>query len=150
MPEWVSAELKALHAADRGIAENSDLKEVKAIRDRSEAARHYAQSIGLGLTIQNQAAEVKLRAERRAGQLLTGLIKCGGDRKSIAHNENLKLSDFGIDHNQSARWQREASVPDDMFEEYLAAAKEYGKPITARGLLRLERLLAKKQLNRER
>jgi hypothetical protein len=149
MPEWVSAELKALDDVSRGIAENADLKDVKAIRDRAEAARHYAQSIGMGLTIQNQAAEVKLRAERRAGRLLAGLIKRGGDRKSISHNEHLTLSDMGIDHNQSARWQREAAVPDEMFEEYLAAAKEYGKPITARGLLRLERMLPQKQRHRE-
>ncbi len=67
MPEWVSAELKALHAVARDIAENSDLKEVKAIRDRAEAARHYAQSNGMGLKTQNQAAEVKLRAERESG-----------------------------------------------------------------------------------
>jgi hypothetical protein len=145
MPAWVSAELKALQDMSRGIAENTDLKEVKAIRDRAEAARHYAQSNGMGLKTQNQAAEVKLRAERRAGKLLAGLIKRGGDRKSTTHNEHLKLSDLGIDHNQSARWQREAAVPDDVLEEYLAATKEDGKPITASGLLRLKRMLAQKQ-----
>jgi hypothetical protein len=149
MPEWIAAELKALDSASRGIAKATDLKELKAIRDRAEAARHYAQSIGMGLPVQNQAAEVKLRAERRVGKLLADLIKRGGDRKSITHNKKLKLSDLGIDHNQSARWQRGACVPDEVFEEYIAAAREYGKPITARGLVRLERMLAQKRSNRE-
>ena len=136
-------DLKTLNRVAQALAETSDLAQVKAIRDRAEAARHNAQCNGMGLKTQNQAAEVKLRAERRAGKLLAGLIKRGGDRKSTTHNEHLKLSDLGIDHNQSARWQREASVPDDVFEEYLAAAKEDGKPITASGLLRLKRILAK-------
>lgn len=37
---------------------------------KSEAARKYAQSAGMGLDIQNHAAEVKLLAERKAGELL--------------------------------------------------------------------------------
>jgi hypothetical protein len=54
----------------------------------------------------------------------------------------LKLEDQGIDHNQSARWQREAAVPNAVFEKYLAKANELRQDITAQGLLRLARILA--------
>jgi hypothetical protein len=132
--------LKRLDDIVRSLAETRSLKDVKAIRDKAEAARHFAQSAALGLKIQNRAAELKLRAERRAGELLSELAPHGGNRRPSSHEENLKLSDLGIDHNQSARWRREATVSDAVFERYLAAANELGKEITAQGLLRLERL----------
>jgi hypothetical protein len=147
MPHRLPPELRALFNASRSIAEITDLKEIVSIRDL--AARYQVETAWLGLETHNLAAEFKLRAERRAGQLLRSIMKHGGDRKSAVHSQTLKLADLGIDHNRSARWQREASVPDDLFEEYVAAAKEYGKPITARGLLRLEQTLAHKRPDRK-
>lgn len=147
MPHRLPPELKDLFNAARSFDEITDIKEIVSIRDR--AARYLAENAWLGLEIQNLAAELKLRAERRAGHLLRSITKHGGDRKSAVHNKALKLADLGIDHNQSARWQREASVPDDLFGEYVAAAKEFRKPITARGLLRLEQTLAHKRRYRK-
>jgi hypothetical protein len=145
MSKRVPRELQVLHRISRTLAKTRDLKEVKSIRDKAEAVRHYARSAALGLEIQNQAAEVKLRAERRGGQLLASIITRGGDRKSNARAESLKLADLGIEHNQSARWQREAAVPEEVFEEYVASAKKSGKDLTTQGLLRLERTLAIRQ-----
>jgi hypothetical protein len=139
MPDQLLRELTVLSGLTQALNEITDMREVKSLRDRAEAARHYAQTAGLGLSFRNQATELRLRAERRAGALLAKLVKRGGDRKSSSHAESLKLSDLGIDHNQSARWQREASVPDTQFEEYIASVKTAGKEITARGLLKLER-----------
>ena len=136
-------ELAIFKEATHALAETTDLKEVKDIRDRAEACRTYAQSAALGLKIQNAAAELRLRAERRAGELLARLALRGGDRRSNARNHGLTLSDLSIDHNQSARWQREASVPDQVFEMYLAAVNTSGKEVTAQGLLRLERAMAR-------
>jgi hypothetical protein len=139
------AEQLRLDDIARSLSNSSDLKDVKAIRDKAEAARHYAQSASLGLKIQNRAAELKLRAERRAGQLLAELIDRGGDRKSKSRHEKLKLSDLGVDHNQSARWQKEAAVPERIFEEYVVAANKMGRDITAQGLLRIGRIWSTKQ-----
>jgi hypothetical protein len=138
-------QLQRLNDFSRLLAESKSLKEVKAIRDKAEAARHFAQSAALGLRIQNQAAELKLRAERKAGALLVELAPHGGNRKSSYQDGNLKLSDLGINANQSARWRREAAVSEDVFERYLAMANELETEITAQGLLRLERLVAKKE-----
>jgi hypothetical protein len=138
----IPRQLMQLDSISRSLSETTSLKEVKAIRDKAEAARHYAKSAKLGFKIQNQAAEWKLRAERRAGQLLPDLVVHGGNRKANSSDGKLKLEDLGIDHNQSARWQREAKVPDEIFEQYVAQANAQSTEITAQGLLRLGRLLA--------
>ena len=49
--------------------------------------------------MQNQCAEIKLRAERKAGNLLGEVIQRGGNPNS--HGD--RLVDFGIDHHQSRR-----------------------------------------------
>ena len=97
-------ELKVLDKLAHALAETRNLTEIKSLRDKAEAARKYAQSAALSLKIQNRAAELKLLAERRAGELLNELVAHGGNRRSSSHTENLKLSDLGIDHNQSSRW----------------------------------------------
>lgn len=142
-----SRELRVLETMAHALAETSDFKEIKALRDKAEAARKYAQSAALSLKIQNRAAELKLLAERRAGELLEELVAHGGNRRSSSHDENLKLSDLGIDHNQSSRWRREAAVPEPVFEQYIAAANKLGQDITAQGLLRLQRAIASPQAN---
>ena len=70
----------------------------------------------------NQCAEIKLRAERRAGEMLGEVIHRGG--KPNTHGG--RLVDFGIDQNQSKRWRLEASVSEDVFERYLAEKKDAG------------------------
>ena len=53
------------------LHEANSLDEIKSVRDKAEAARTYARAAKLGLELQNQAAEVKLRAERNAGIFLS-------------------------------------------------------------------------------
>ncbi len=90
--------------------------EVKAIRDKAESARKRAQREQLGVLIENRAAELKLRAERRLGQLLDRLAPRGGDRRSSSRNyAGPVLVQLGVTHNQSSRWRREASLPDREF-----------------------------------
>ena len=140
MGSHVPRELKRLDNIARALAETTSLKDVKEIRDKAEAARHFARGACLGLELQNQAAKVKLQAERRAGQLLEELAPHGGNRKSSCHNGNLNLEALGINSHQSARWRREAAVPEDIFQRYVEHATMAGKEITSQGLLRLERI----------
>jgi len=53
-------------------------------------------------------AEIKVRAERRMGQLLGDMEKHQGAATPSQNERALpeKLSDLGIDHNQSHRYQR--------------------------------------------
>lgn len=133
----ISRELAVLDEASRLLAEAQSLDEVKAIRDKAEAIRTFAKAARLGLELQNRAAELKLRAERKAGAVIGSLKLHGGDRKSCGHNARLKLEDLGVSHDQSKRWQRMAAVPEDVFRKYLCTIAEQQREITSAGLLRL-------------
>jgi hypothetical protein len=62
--------LVRLETARRLLAEVRGVDDARAIRDVAEAARIYARQARLGLEAQNDAAEIKLRAERKLGELL--------------------------------------------------------------------------------
>ena len=132
-----SRELAVLVQASQMLDEAKSLEEIKSIRDKAEAARNYVKAAKLGLALQNCAAEVKLRAERKAGVLLRSLRLRGGDRKSKRHAASLKLDDLGISRDQSKRWQHIASVSDAEFAQYLKGTADQGREITSAGLLRI-------------
>jgi hypothetical protein len=69
---------------------------------------------------EERAREIRLRAERKCGQLLTVQIEHGGDRRSSSAGSNLKLKDLNISGDQSSQWQRLAAVPEDLFEQALS------------------------------
>ena len=60
---------------------------------------------------QNSLAEIKIRAERKAGELLPGLIKQGRPSEKRSHDVTF-LEDLGIEKMQSSRWQLEAEWRD--------------------------------------
>ncbi len=59
--------------------------------------------------MQNQCAEIKIRAERKAGGMLKTSLRNKGetDKRIISHDGILspKLNELGITFNQSHRWQ---------------------------------------------
>lgn len=132
-----SRNLLALDQFDRALAEAETFDEVQTIRSKADVVRHLAKSAKMSLEVQNRAAEVKLRAERKAGVYLAQLKLRGGDRKSSCRQERLTLSDLGITPNESKRWQREASIPEEDFQRYVRRANEFGEELSAAGLMRL-------------
>jgi hypothetical protein len=133
-----SRELAVLDQASQILEEARSLEDVKVIRDKAEAARTFIRAARLGLDLQNRAAELKLRAERKAGQFLASL-KLRGGRRSKGHAVTLKLEDLGISRQQSKRWQAVASVSERRFLDYLQEANQQGREVTSAGLLRLAR-----------
>jgi len=134
-------ELVLLDQAGQALAEARTLGEIKSIRDKAEAVRKYAESASLGLDVQNRAAEVKLRAERQAGKLLSQMMLRGGDRRSKSHRDRLKLDDLGLTSNQSKRWQLQARVPEDVFRQYIKQTRNECKELTSAGVMRLAKRL---------
>jgi hypothetical protein len=130
-------ELTLLDKAKRALANANNFDQIKDIRDKAEAVRKYAQSASLGLEIQNRAAEVKLRAERQAGKLLSQLMLRGGDRRSKSRHDRVKLDDLGISRNQSTRWQIQAKVPENIFATYVRDTCDAGKELTSANLMRI-------------
>jgi hypothetical protein len=66
--------------------------------------------------MQNRCAEIKVRAEHQAGELLAGEVQWGGDRKSESRLHDATLKNYGIERTQSHRWQSLARIPEDTFE----------------------------------
>jgi len=137
-------------AARRALAAAHRVDEVKAIRDKAEAVRVYAKQAG-DFELQNQAAEIRLRAERRAGQLLLEMEKNPGTRgegrprkdgtkvtrSSRATAYPPKLEDIGVSKDQSSKWQRLALLVDEAtFERALVQAREKTGELTNAALLR--------------
>lgn len=118
------------------LAEAQSIEEVKKIHDHADAVRAYVRSASMGLDLQNRAAEIKLRAERKAGKMLSEMRLRGGRQRSKLHRVTLTLSDLGITKQQSRRWQLEASLSDGDFENYVRDCNESHQELTAAGLLR--------------
>jgi DDE family transposase len=72
------------------------------------------------------ATEIRLRAGRRAGELLREMAEWGERRGR--HNETSSakepvLADLGVTKKQSHNWQKLAALDDDVFEKRVADAK---------------------------
>jgi hypothetical protein len=127
-------ELVHYDAMCRAIAAAFAIDEVKEIRDRARALEVYARQ-ARNVDAERKACEIRLRAERRTGQLLAEREMANGARGTGSNQHQVAsqaaspppLSDFGITHTQSLRWQKLAAIPDREFEATFAAG---AKPTT--------------------
>ncbi len=126
--------------ADRLLTEARTVEDAISVADVAEAARIFAKRARMALPLQNKAAEIKLRAERRAGEMLRQMEKAKNQRSAA----NTTLGALGISHAQSSRWQRAAIVPEEDFHGYVVAANDAGREITSSGLLKLANAAAPK------
>ena len=115
------------------IAECVRVDEAKDIRDKAIALeKYYAQS--QNLESERLALNVRLRAERRCGELLKDMKASGerqaqgGDRRGESNSHAASLIDIGISYTQSSRFQQLADIPERDFE---AALSEPVKQSTA-------------------
>jgi len=130
----ISEPLARLDEACRLLSECTDLAEIRAVHDMAEAARLYARAANRGLEAQNNAAEIKIRAERRAGELLAELPKNGGARGvgvSFHDGSAPTLTELGIDTHDSHRWQQVARVPATAFEAHIEQVRTAGRELTS-------------------
>jgi hypothetical protein len=103
------------HAA---LVRATKLADAERIRDSVEAVRVACLKARAGLGVQNRAAEIRLRPERKAGQILERIEPSdgGGPSKNAAHREpsfraTLKTLDLAL--STAKRWQDEARISED-------------------------------------
>lgn len=95
--------------------------EVKDIRDKAFAFEAYARQ-AKNTEAERRACEIRLRAERKVGQLLAEKK----ERGEILPHERPRgstaatLSELGVSKDQSSKWQQLAGVPEEEFEAALA------------------------------
>ena len=130
----------------QAIAAAHDVDEAKEIRDKAMALEVYAQQ-AMNMQAELRAREIRLRAERKTGQLLKALQKGkgGGDGSNQHEKSNSvhgarscseyaeAVANANLSEDQARRFQRLAKVDDDTFEAALSDPDE--KPTTS-GILR--------------
>lgn len=130
-------------AARHALQQAVEIDDVKNIRDKAQAMAAYARQAN-DTKLVEWATEIKVRAERKAGQMLSEMPKNPGKLKNSSWSHDTtttKLSDLNITKDQSSRWQRLAAVPDDQFEKAISAAKEVAGEVTTAAMLRIEKAL---------
>jgi hypothetical protein len=115
--------------ARTALAAVKRVDEAKAIRDKAVAMQVYAKQAKDRALIED-ATDIRMRAERRAGELLAEMQKNKGavagktGRKGQpVLDAKPKLSDFGVSKTQSSQWQALAALPQDKFESVVAEAR---------------------------
>lgn len=126
-------------AARQALQLAHSVDEVKEIRDKAQAMAAYARQ-AKDTELLWWVTEIKIRAERRAGEMLRDSgIKAGNPQLSKSTTIAEKLPDLGITRDQSSRWQKLAAIPDKKFEQAVAAAKETAREITTAAMLRIDK-----------
>ena len=128
-------------AACRALAEAKAVDEVKDWRDKAQAIQAYARQ-AKNKQLEVDAAEIRIRAERRLGQILkdsaeTGERATASDGRPEKASTAPRLSDMGISYDLSSRAQQIASIPDDEFEQTLAEHREEQQAVTGRTMEKL-------------
>ena len=98
---------------------------LQCIRDKALAIQMHAKQ-AKNLDAERKAAEIRVRAERRCGELLAEMPKAEGGRPPKTGNRSepvsapQTLSDLGITKKQSSDWHKLADFPQKKFEEAIA------------------------------
>jgi hypothetical protein len=130
-------------AACRALAECKSIDEAKAWTDKAAAMQAYGR-MAKDRTLEVDAAEIRIRAERRLGEMLAESELQKGGRPSEQTGRQQRpvsaptLAQAGISKDLSSRAQKLAAVPATEFEAELAAKRERDRKDGARVSARLE------------
>ena len=140
-------EIILLSTAQRALTEAQTIDEVKDLLDKSVAVKAYAKKAQLGKELIVDASVIKLRAERKLGELLQEIELANsapgnqhtGPIELDATNPTggMSLADLGISKSDSSRSQRVATLPEEEFEQYLTENAEQQREPSTAGILRL-------------
>ena len=141
----MSTQLIKYEAACRALAECKSVDEVKTWADKAAAMQAYGR-MAKDKTLEVDAAEIRIRAERRLGEMLadSDLQKGGRPAEKTGRDERPvskppTLAESGISKDLSSRAQKLAAVPVAEFEAELAAKRERDQKEGARVTARLEK-----------
>jgi 16S rRNA G966 N2-methylase RsmD len=136
-------EIQRLSKARQELAEIETIPEAKEMSKKAEAVRQVAKRARRDMNTQNEWAEISLRAQRAWGKMLneTELNKGRPLNKRLHHVTVLPtLFDLDTTKQESHRVGLIASLPDDVFEAYIAETRAPTELTTA-GALRLAKKL---------
>lgn len=125
------SELVRYDAACKALAEAKTADEVKNIRDKAVAIKAYARQ-AKNKSLEADAFEIRVRAERRLGELMAAQPKAkGGSEAGVGRRGNaglpktlITLADAGIDKNLAHRARRLNALTTNEFETLIAEGRE--------------------------
>jgi hypothetical protein len=136
----VSTQLVRYDAMVNAIVACHSVDELKDMHDKALALELYAKQ-AKNTDAERKAADVRLRAERRTGELLKDLARAQGARTDITSSNGVTklrqpsaysaaLQSTGMSRQTASRYQALAEVPRETFESHLADPVR--KPTTTR------------------
>jgi hypothetical protein len=119
--EMLHDETQYLERVQQTLIEANRFEDILRVRSAGEPYRQYAGQRRYGIDIQNIAVEIKLRAERRAGELLSAMPKNSGQlfRGDIMtpRDDAPTSTELGLNTQQVSCCQRVSAIPEDLFEQ---------------------------------
>jgi hypothetical protein len=116
---------------------HKDVPAAREIREEAAAVTAYLKRRrDLGLQAAQDAAEVKLRAERVLGELLAERVRHQGGRPG-KRSQPASVLPEGVSPSDSSRWQQVAKVPAEAFERHLAETRDQGEVASTAAVARL-------------
>ena len=107
------SDLVHIDNARHALAQAKSVEAVIDIRDKVRAIESYLRRHEGAADAARMALDIRLRAERRLGEMLAETVEHGGSK-----SRGVTLPE-GVERMQSSRWQRIASLPDEVFEQEL-------------------------------
>lgn len=128
VPAAEATALAALDEAKRNIAlakMDGNIDALMEWRDRAAAIQHYARCRDDAKGIADDAAEVKIRAERALGQLDSELNPRGrpSDKNKVNTSVNFTDGLVAVRANTRAAWRKLGAVDEDTFDAAIAKAR---------------------------
>lgn len=136
----MSTTLVRYEQARYALAECQRVDEVKDIRDKAAAMAAYAKQ-AKDTDMIEWATEIKVRAERRCGEMLAQIPREIGGRpadNSIKSKTSYQsaLESTGLSQTSAYQYERLASMPEEHFETAIATAKDTAGAVSTSFMLR--------------
>lgn len=134
--------LAKLDTARFALAEAKTVEEVLELRDQAAAMQVYTRQRDYSLECQNDAIEIKLRAERKLGELLKETVEHSGGSKAVMSSSLLPEN---VSRTQSSRWQQAAELQEEDFEQHIVDVRAQGETLTSEGVRKKSREIKRKE-----
>jgi DNA modification methylase len=120
----------------RAIEGATDVGSAKKLAGLAQLVEEAVRQQGFARSLQNDAVNVRLQADRRLGSLLILNVRHQGGRPGKRSHDVIVLKRYGITPMQSKRYQAVANVPEGVFQEYDRMTREQPDGwLTTTGLL---------------